>query len=123
MDVPLIMRMMELEAEIARLREMYVEKKLKAELVAAGLAKTRLRPSRRREMVMHVLASRGVSIRLASEAFRISQTCYRYVGRRNAENDEIRIGKSFHRSTFGVHTIICWKPTYLRSLLAGERSP
>jgi putative transposase len=40
-------------------------------------------------MAMHAVSSRGVSIRLACEAFGINQACYRYVGRRSAENDEI----------------------------------
>lgn len=38
---------------------------------------------------MHAVSHRGISIRLACEAFGISQVCYRYVGRRSAENDEI----------------------------------
>ncbi|MEN8518071.1 IS3 family transposase [Burkholderia sp. RS02] len=89
MDVSLIARMKELEAENARLRKMYVEEKIKAEIVAEALAKKGLRPSRRREMAMRAVSSRGVSIRLACEAFGISQSCYRYVSERNAENDEI----------------------------------
>ncbi len=39
MDVSLIARMKELEAENARLRKMYVEEKIKAEIVAEALAK------------------------------------------------------------------------------------
>jgi len=39
MDVSLIARMKELEAENARLRKMYVEEKIKAEIVADALAK------------------------------------------------------------------------------------
>ncbi len=39
MDVSLIARMKELEAENARLRKMYVEGKIKAEIVAEALAK------------------------------------------------------------------------------------
>ncbi|WP_152603409.1 MULTISPECIES: IS3 family transposase [Burkholderia] len=89
MDTSLIARMKELETENARLRKMYVEEKIKAEIVAEALAKKGLRPSCRREMAMHAVSSRGVSIRLACEAFGISQSCYRYVGKRNAENDEI----------------------------------
>ena len=38
---------------------------------------------------MRVVAQRGVSIRLACEAFGISQSCYRYESRRDAQNDEI----------------------------------
>ena len=39
MDVSLMSRMKELEAENARLRKMYVEEKIKAEIVAEALAK------------------------------------------------------------------------------------
>jgi putative transposase len=39
MDVSLMARMKELEAENARLRKMYVEEKIKAEIVADALAK------------------------------------------------------------------------------------
>lgn len=39
MDVSLIARMKELEAENARLRKMYVDEKIKAEIVAEALAK------------------------------------------------------------------------------------
>ncbi len=54
-----------------------------------GTRKKGLWPSRRREMAMHAVSSRGVSIPLACEAFGISQTCYRYVKVLDAENDEI----------------------------------
>ena len=40
-------------------------------------------------MARDAVASRGVSIRLACEAFGISQTCYRYERQRNAENEQI----------------------------------
>ena len=40
-------------------------------------------------MAREAVASRGVSIRLACEAFGISQTCYRYERQRNAENEQI----------------------------------
>jgi len=39
MDVSLMTRMKELEAENARLRKMYVEEKIKAEIVSEALAK------------------------------------------------------------------------------------
>nr|QGY72789.1 transposase IS3/IS911 family [Mycetohabitans sp.] len=39
MDVSLIARMKKLEAENARLRKMYVEEKIKAEIVSEALAK------------------------------------------------------------------------------------
>jgi len=40
-------------------------------------------------MAREAVASRGVSIRLACEAFGVSQTCYRYERQRNAENERI----------------------------------
>lgn len=40
-------------------------------------------------MARAAVASRGVSIRLACEAFGVSQTCYRYERQRNAENEQI----------------------------------
>jgi len=58
-------RMKELEAENSRLRKMYVEEKLKAEIVSEALAK--VRPSRRREMAKHAVNTRSVSIRLACQ--------------------------------------------------------
>jgi len=48
-----------------------------------------VRPSRRREMAQRAVQDRGVSIRIACEAFRVSQTCYRYVAKKDAENEEI----------------------------------
>jgi putative transposase len=43
-------------------------------------------------MAKDAVACRGVSIRLACEAFGVSQTCYRYERQRNAENEQIADG-------------------------------
>lgn len=48
-----------------------------------------VRPSRRREMARSAVAQRGIPIRLACDLFTVSQTCYRYVAKRNAENEVI----------------------------------
>lgn len=40
-------------------------------------------------MAHYAVQSRGVAIRVACDAFRISQTCFRYVATRRAENDRI----------------------------------
>ena len=45
--------------------------------------------SRRREMARRVVAERGISIRLACLIFSVSQTCYRYEAKKNAENEQI----------------------------------
>src|SRR5690606_19439651 len=56
---------------------------------AGGARKKVVRPSRRREMAQHAVKVRGVSVRLACEAFKVSLTCYRYVAKNNTENDEV----------------------------------
>ena len=48
-----------------------------------------VRPSRRREMAKKAVTERGVCIRVACEAFRISESCYRYERKLDAENDEV----------------------------------
>ena len=48
-----------------------------------------MRPSRRREMAKEVVAQRGTSIRLACDVFTVSESCYRYETKRNAENEQI----------------------------------
>ena len=40
-------------------------------------------------MAEHAVAQRGLSIRLACQAFQISQACYRYKAQRCIEDDEI----------------------------------
>jgi len=40
-------------------------------------------------MAQYAVQQRGVSVRLACEAFKVSQTCYRYVAKTGAENEEI----------------------------------
>ena len=40
-------------------------------------------------MAQQIVQERGISVRLACEVFGISQTCYRYVGKHSAANDEI----------------------------------
>jgi len=48
-----------------------------------------VRPSRRREMAHKVVSEQGVCIRVACVAFRISESCYRYERKLDAENDEV----------------------------------
>lgn len=48
-----------------------------------------VRPSRRREMARRAVQDRGLSIRVACQAFRVSQSCFRYEARTSAENQEI----------------------------------
>lgn len=48
-----------------------------------------VRPFRRREMAQQAVEHKGVAIRLTCEAFRVSESCYRYESKHNAENLEI----------------------------------
>jgi putative transposase len=40
-------------------------------------------------MAKEVVALRGLSIRLACDVFSVSESCYRYEAKRNAENEQI----------------------------------
>jgi transposase InsO family protein len=48
-----------------------------------------VRPSRRKEMAIKAVTDRGVPIRVACKAFRISESCYRYERKLDAENEEV----------------------------------
>jgi putative transposase len=47
------------------------------------------RPSQRRELAEKAVAQCGASIALACRTFGVSETCFRYSPKRNADNDEI----------------------------------
>lgn len=83
MDVSMMARMKELEAVNARLCKMYVEEKIKVETVSEAKSKTINTP---KDGLGDSAERRNFD---ACEAFRISQTCYRYVSKRNAENEQI----------------------------------
>jgi putative transposase len=89
MDVSMMSRMKELEEENRRLKKMYLEEKLMAEIVSEALEKKVVRPSRRKVMAMKAVKERGICIRVACQAFRISESCYRYERQLDAENEEV----------------------------------
>jgi len=89
MDASLMARMKELEEENKRLKKMYAEERLKAEIVAEALAKKVVAPSQSREMARWVVDQGRATISLACLAFDISQTCFRYQAKLNAEKDVI----------------------------------
>ncbi len=76
MDASLMARLKELEAENARLKKMYAEERLKAEVIQEAMAQD-------------AVANRNDSIRLACAAFCISETCYRYQRVNDDENAAI----------------------------------
>lgn len=89
MDTSLISKMKELEEENRRLKKMYLEERLKAEIAAEYLAKKVSRPSRRREMAKEVVLQRKVTIKLACQVFTLSESCYRDESKTCEENDQI----------------------------------
>jgi putative transposase len=48
-----------------------------------------VRPSRRKEMAIKAVKERGICIRVACQAFGISESCYRYDRKLDAENEEV----------------------------------
>ena len=48
-----------------------------------------MRPSRRREMAQKAVRDKAISIRLACAIFSVSESCYRYQAKNNAENELI----------------------------------
>jgi len=89
MDVSMMSRMKELEEENRLLKIMYLGEKLKAEIVSEAFEKKVVRPSRRREMAKKAVTDRGVCIRPACDAFRISESCYRYERKHDVESAEV----------------------------------
>jgi putative transposase len=76
MDASLMARMKELEEENQLLRKMYIEERLKAEIVAEALTKNG----------STILAAGDGAM---SRDFDISQTCYRYKAKLDAKNNLI----------------------------------
>ena len=67
MDASLMARMKELEDENRRLKKV-------------------VKPSQRKEMALAAVLNKAVSIRLACQAFGVSQTCYRYQAKLFSDN-------------------------------------
>ncbi len=69
-------RMKELEDESRRLKKMYAEEKLKAEIISEAMQKV-VKPSHRREMAQTAVGAHGISVSRACVTSTISPTCYR----------------------------------------------
>ena len=85
MDTSMMSRMKELEDENRRLKKMYLEEKLKSSR-CRGPRKKVVRPSRRCAMAQRAVLMRSVPIRVACAAFMVSESCYRYEPKQDAEN-------------------------------------
>ena len=74
-----------------------------------------MRPSHRREMAQRAVRAKAFPIRLACEAFRVSESCYRYEAKSNAENEQmanwlIRLTDNNRSWGFGLYYL------YLRNI-------
>ncbi|TKG09547.1 IS3 family transposase [Vibrio breoganii] len=89
MDASLMTRMKELEDENRRLKKMYAEERLKAEVISEAMGKKVVKPCERRKMAQHSVANNTISIRQACRWFSVSETCYRYQSKGQPENEQI----------------------------------
>ncbi|MEB2848292.1 IS3 family transposase [Endobacterium cereale] len=115
MDASMISQMKALEDENRRLKKMYAEMSMQAELLKEALGKKLTRPSQRREMAVKAVALRGVGVALACRTFAVSETCYRYSAKLNDENEQIAdllIGLTRAKKTWGFG--LCF--LYLRNV-------
>jgi putative transposase len=76
MDAFMISQMKSLEDENRRLKRMFADLSMQADLLKEALGKKVDRPSQRREMAAKAVKHQGVSIALAGRAFGVSETCY-----------------------------------------------
>ncbi|WP_392561517.1 IS3 family transposase [Orbus sturtevantii] len=86
MDTALMSRLRELEVENAKLKKMYAEERLKAEIIQEAMGKKVVKPACRRLMAKQAVTHHSISIRLVCALFNISETCYRYESKNNDEN-------------------------------------
>ncbi len=88
MDASLISQMKSMEEENRRLKRMYADLSMQADLLKEALGKSDSAVSTPRDG-RGAVARRGASIALACRAFGVSETCYRYGPKLKAENEEI----------------------------------
>ncbi|WP_284219557.1 IS3 family transposase, partial [Agaribacter marinus] len=86
MDASMMKRMKELEAENKRLKKMYAEECIKADIRQEIIEGKPLKPFVKREMAIELVKQRQFSIRMACECVGISQSGYRYVAKQSSEN-------------------------------------
>ncbi len=89
MDASLMSQLKELQEESRRLKKMYAETQMTAEVLREAMAKKMVRPSQRREMARWAVADKALSIGYACHALEVSQTCYRYQAKASEDNAKI----------------------------------
>ncbi|WP_404542892.1 IS3 family transposase [Dyella agri] len=89
MDASLMGRMKELEEENRRLKKMYAESQMSADILREAMGKKMVRPSQRREMARWAIQTKGATIRQACTDFSLSETAYRYQPKQASEDEVI----------------------------------
>jgi putative transposase len=84
----MISRIKVLEEKNCSLKKMYLGEKLNLEIMSRALEKM-VRTPLRREMAKKEVADRGICMRVTCVAFRISNSCCRYVRKLDAEIAEV----------------------------------
>ena len=75
MDASMVSQMKALEEENRRLKRMFADLSMQADLLREALGKKVTRPAQRRELAEKAVATKGVSIALACRAFGVNETC------------------------------------------------
>ncbi|WP_090525768.1 IS3 family transposase, partial [Paracoccus isoporae] len=115
MDVSMMSQMKSLEDENRRLKRMFADLSMQADLLREALGKKLTRPAQRRELAAKAVATKGVSISLSCRAFGVSETCYRYSPQRDDENEmiaDLLVGLTKVHKTWGFG--LCF--LYLRNV-------
>ncbi|MBG5913900.1 IS3 family transposase, partial [Providencia stuartii] len=89
MDASMMTRLKELEEENRRLKKMYAEERLKAEIIQEAMGKKVVKPSHRKRMAQEAVKIRNISVRFACQLFVVSESCYRYQAKLSKENEAI----------------------------------
>ncbi len=92
MDTSLMKRMKGLEEENRRLKKCMPKSVLKLEIRLEAFGGKALKPSLRKEMAQEAIIKHAISIRLACLCLGISESCFYYQSKLNAENEQIAEG-------------------------------
>ncbi|XUP36442.1 IS3 family transposase (plasmid) [Xanthomonas axonopodis pv. vasculorum] len=107
MDASLMAQLKELQDENRRLKKMYAEAQLSADLLKEAMGKKMVRPSQRREMTRWAVEGGRAAIRHACRTFEASETCFRYQAKVNEDNARIadwliRLTTAYRNWGFGL---------------------
>ena len=104
-DASMMSQMKSLEDENRRLKSMFADLNMKADLLKEALGKKMTPPAQRRELAEKAVATTRVSIALACRTFGVSKRCFRCSPKRDAENEfiaDVLEGVTKAHRTWGV---------------------